>query len=626
MTTVTTEPTQPPGSPGERVAAMRRPPPGTLALAWRLASSRPRLMAVNVVVWAFVHALPVFAGVLFKGIFDALSAGEAATASPWTFLALALTVDVARIGILGAGVWVFASYWAQLVLNMRRNLLHHLLTAPGVRRLPDSPSEAISRFRDDVDDIAQYVEIWVDFWGLAIFGVVALAIMFRVDPAMTGLILIPLFLTLVLTNVLRPTIRRVRRALREATGRVTDFVGETFQAVQSVQGAGREASMVRAFARLGDVRRKAAVRDALLAELFKNVNDNMVHLATGVILLVGAGAMQRGTFTVGDFALFVTFLPRLTSTVSFLGAMMVQHKRTGVAFERLDGLLAGAGPEVVVAHAELHLEGEVPVFDDPRPARVPLQELRVDGLTVRHADGMAAIHDVSFRLRRGGFTVVTGAVGSGKSTLVKAVIGLLPIESGAISWNGEAVDDPASWFVPPRSAYTGQVPRLFSDTLRENVVQGRRDGDRVLPSAVRLAVLEHDLSHLDRGLDTEVGTRGVKLSGGQVQRSAAARMFLRDADLLVFDDLSSALDVETERELWRRLFKERADATCLVVSHRRAALERADQVLVMDRGRIVARGTLDEVLVRSPQMAALWGDENGRHGSAGVRHADTVLG
>jgi ATP-binding cassette, subfamily B, bacterial len=585
--------------------AARRDP---LALAWRLAAAQPRLMLVNFAVWGVFHALPVLSGVLFKGIFDALAAGGAASTSPWTFLALALSVDVARIGSLGAGVWLWATYWCELVLRMRRNLLHHLLTAPGVRRLPDSPSEAISRFRDDVDDVAQYIENWVDFWGIALFGIVALAIMFRIDPWMTALILVPLLLTLVLTHLLRPTIRRVRRALREATGRVTDFVGETFQAVASVQGSGGEPSMVRAFARLGEVRRRAAVRDALLAEVFKNVNDNMVHLATGIILWVGAGAMQRGTFSVGDFALFVTFLPRLTGTVSFLGAMMVQHRRTGVAFDRLDALLAGAGPEVVVAPADLHLRGPLPPFADPRPAPVPLSELRVDGLSVLHGDGVAAVHDASFVLRRGGFTVVTGTVGSGKSTLVKAVIGLLPISSGTVRWNGELVDDPASWFVPPRSAYTGQVPRLFSDTLRENVVLGRRGGDAALSGALRLAVLEHDLEQLDRGLDTEVGTRGVKLSGGQMQRSAAARMYLRDADLLVFDDISSALDVETERELWRRLFEERRDATCLVVSHRRAALERADQVLVMDGGRIVARGTLDELLVRSPQMAALWGE------------------
>lgn len=582
--------------------------PNPLALAWRLAAARPGLMAVNFIVWAAVHATPVLAGVWFKAIFDALSGGGPAGANPWTFLALALSVDVARIGLLAGGVWVWSTYWAELVLRMRRNLLAHLLTAPGTRRLPDSPSEAISRFRDDVDDVALYVENWVDFWGLALFGVFALAIMFRIDPTMTALILVPLALTLVLTHVLRPTIRAVRRRLREATGRVTDFVGETFGAVASVQAVGREASVVRAFERLGDVRRKAAVRDALLAELFKNVNDNMVHLATGVILLVGAGAMQRGTFTVGDFALFVSYLPRLTGVVSFLGAMMVQHRRTAVAFERLDGLLAGAGPEVVVGDADLHLRGPMPTFLDPRQDAEPLVELRVEGLTVRHGDGAVAVEDASFVLPRGGFTVVTGRVGSGKSMLVRAVIGLRPIESGCVAWNGTPVADPASFFVPPRSAYTGQVPRLFSDTLRENVVLGRPDADRGLDAALRTAVLDHDVSRLDHGLDTEVGTRGVKLSGGQVQRSAAARMFLRGADLLVFDDLSSALDVETERELWARLFAERADVTCLVVSHRRAALERADQVLVMDGGRIVDRGTFDELRARSPELAELLGE------------------
>lgn len=590
-----------------------RPPsppagPNPLRLIWRLGAARPGLMAINFTVWAAVHATPVLAGLFFKAIFDALAADAAASASAWTYLALALAVDVSRIGLLAAGVWVWASFWAELVLRMRRNLLAHLLTAPGTRRLPDSPSEAISRFRDDVDDVAQYVEAWVDFWGLAIFGVVALAIMFRIEPTMTALILVPLALTLVLTHVLRPTIRAVRRRLREATGRVTDFVGETFQAVASVQAVGREASVVGAFERLGHVRRRAAVRDALLAEVFKNVNDNMVHVATGVILLVGAGAMQRGAFTVGDFALFVSYLPRLTGVVSFVGAMLVQHRRTAVAFERLDGLLAGAGPDVVVADADLHLVGPVPPFADPRPAAAPLRELRVEGLTARHADGAVAVADASFTVRRGGFTVVTGRVGSGKSTLVKAVIGLRPIESGRVLWNGEVVADPASFFVPPRSAYTGQVPRLFSDTLRENVVLGRPDAERGLAAALRTAVLDHDVARLDRGLDTEVGTRGVKLSGGQVQRSAAARMFLRDADLLVFDDLSSALDVETERELWARLFAERADVTCLVVSHRRAALERADQVLVMDGGRIVDRGTFDALRGRSRELAELLGE------------------
>jgi ATP-binding cassette, subfamily B, bacterial len=588
-------------------------------LTFRLARNRPGLLVLNLLVWLVVHSTPVLYGLFMKGIFDALAGHASAGASPWTYLALALSVDVGRIVTLAGGVWAWASYWAEMVLMVRRNLLHYLLTAPGSRRLPDSPSEAISRFRDDVNDIGEYIEVWVDVWGLLAFALIALTVMFSIDPLMTVLIAVPLLFTLVLTNLLRPQIRRVRREMREATGRVTDFIGETFNAVQAVQGAGREATVLREFERLNDARRRTALKDALLSELFKSVNDNMVHVATGIILLIGAGAMQRGTFTVGDFALFVAYLPRLTSTISYVGAMMVQHKRTGVAYDRLATLLKDGGPEVVVQDADLRLRGDPPPFVEPRPATEPLEALRVIGLRARHGDGSLALADATFTLQRGSFTVVTGRVGSGKSTLVRVLMGLVPRESGEVRWNDTLVEDPASFFVPPRSAYTSQVPRLFSDTLRENVAMGRMGSDAQLRDVIRLAVMERDVEVLHQGLDTEVGSRGVRLSGGQVQRSAAARMFMRDAELLVFDDLSSALDVETERQLWDGLFERSQggrEVTCLVVSHRRAALERAHQVLVMDGGRIVAAGGLNDVVAMSPEMAALWGDAHGEAAEA----------
>ena len=175
----------------------------------------------------------------------------------------------------------------------------------------------------------------------------------------------------------------------------------------------------------------------------------------------------------------------------------------------------------------------------------------------------------------------------------------------AIMAKREIVDDPASFFVPPRSAYTAQVPRLFSESLADNIVLGQRATRERLREAVKLAVLDPDLERLEQGIDTMVGARGVKLSGGQVQRSAAARMLATEAQLLVFDDLSSALDLHTEAELWRRLFENRS-VTCLVVSHRKAALERADQILLMDHGRLVDRGRLSELLERSALMRELW--------------------
>ncbi|TSA82439.1 ABC transporter ATP-binding protein [Deinococcus detaillensis] len=616
----------------------------TLKLMRRLFAYKPALFAFNVAAWSSFHTLPAIFSYFVSRIFAHLgeaqtlgngalgSAGQAASVrqtaitAAWLAVAYFAAARFARFGVFYFAVRAWFKIWFTLDALLRRNLLAHLLLASGSRRLPDTPAEAVSRFRDDVDDVAANTEAWIDAGGFLLYSMIAITLMWQVDSTITLVICAPLLLVIVFVQRLTPQIRSYRRRMRQATARVTDFIGETFGAVSAVKLSARETQMVGHLSDLGETRKAAALKDVLLTELIKGVNINMINLGVGAVLLLGANLILGGRMTIGDFVLFFALLPRLTGSMGYFGDMIARHRRTGVSFERMQRLLQDAPMSEMVAHHPLYLDNKQleggPPAVPPRREAAPFESLQVRHLSAVHDSGRGIL-DASFDLKRGEFVVITGRIGSGKSTLVRALLGLIPA-GGEITWNGDVVSDPASFFVPPRSAYTAQLPQLFSDSLRDNVLMGAPDEDgSALAQALKLAVMQQDLSELPQGLSTQVGARGVKLSGGQLQRSAVARMLAQQADLLIFDDVSSALDAETERQLWAGLAGELPDATCLVVSHRRAALLRADRIIVLDEGRVVDQGQLGELLSRSAQMQALW---SGEVESAEVESAETNLG
>jgi len=578
----------------------------------RLLAWRKREFLLNCLGWGGFHLLPLAAGIAVRAIFNALSKHAAVGWNASTLLAILAGLYGARLGVFVFAYWNFSRYYLTLQAFLRRNILDYLTMAAGSRIVPESPAEAVSRFRDDVDDVVSYAESWIDFSGFALFGLGAIGMMVWISPAIAAVVCTPLLLMTLVMRRLSPVIRSYRRRMREATARVTDAIGEAFAGVQAIKVAGREDSMTRHFAELGEERRQRALADVLLTEMIRGMNNGLVFVGIGLMLVMAASRLRVGLLAVGDLALFIQLLPRVTNVLTFIGGdVLAQHRRVGVATDRMKHLMVDAPEGKLVDPAPLSLTGPTPIFVPRAPEGEWFDTLQVNGLTYKHPKSSAGIHDVSFAMKRGEFVVITGRIGSGKTTLLRVLQGLLPRDAGTIEWNGRLVRDPAVFFTPPHSSYTSQAPRLFSESLRDNVLMGADDDEGRLEHAMELAALVPDVATFEKGVETMVGTRGVKLSGGQVQRTGAARMFARGADLLIFDDLSSALDVATERQLWESL----GDASCLVVSHRRPALLRASKILLMSEGRLIAEGTLDRLLRDEEEMRRLWdaeGEEEGR--------------
>lgn len=586
----------------------------TLKLMIGMVKFAPWRYAGNAILWTLVWVMPVVPGLISKEFFDGLTGEASVSFGVNTLIAFMGAYGLGRVGVVALGMLSDVNFRFRIGSLLRRNMIGRILSLPGARAVPDSPGEAISRFRDEVEHVEEAVDLTVDMLGTVAFSTVAVIVLASINARITLFVFAPLVLVILIAERAGTRIREYRQAAREATGQVTGAIGEMFGSVQSVKVAGSEQHIIGNFRTLNDRRRKVMVRDRVLNSILESVFWNTVNIGTAIILVLAAGAMRSSgsgaEFTVGDFALFVYFLTFATDAVHFVGIFIARFRQAGVAFERMTELLQGAAPETLVTPRNLELRGELSPVPPP-PDRELLDLLEVHGLSYRYPGSEAGIEGIDLRIRRGSFTVVTGRIGSGKTTLLRTLLGLLDADRGRVVWNGRVVDDPASFFVPPRTAYTPQIPRLFSMSLRDNLLMGLDKSDEELSVALRSAVLEPDLAAMPEGLDTKVGPLGVRLSGGQVQRTASARMFVRAPELYVFDDLSSALDVETEKILWERLFTEHSLATSLVVSHRRPALQRADQIVVMDEGRIEAVGTLNELLTSSEELQRLWSEEPG---------------
>ena len=553
-----------------------------------LADRRTWLISLGLWLVFFCGSIP--SGLALRAAIDALEAGRGSKV--WVDLAVLAAIELGRWGLLLPAIIQWHGAFVFWHTVPRVNALRSLTDDPGPvsDRLPSSPGEAVSRFRDDAHDIAEVLDVWLDVVASATTAVLGLAIVavFSVPAAIA--LAVPIVAVVWFGRLLAERLRAWRLAERTATAAVTGFIGDTFGAIAAVKVAAAEDAITRRFDDLGSHRARAARRDQVGTQLSQSLGGITANAGLGLALLVVAPALRRGDLSAGDIGLLATYAVALGHFPRIAARAYAWQRQADVSAARLGRLMADREPDSASAPVRTWLRHGPPDLASVTHAQPPdrcgrdrLEHLRVRGLRV-HLDDTDQLRGLDLDLARGELVVLTGPVGAGKSVLVRALLGLIPTAGGTIAWNGEAVEDPSTWFVPPRAAYVPQVPRLFSEPLADTVLLGVDPAG--LDRALRLACLDEDLAAMPDGLVTTVGPKGVRLSGGQVQRAATARALVRRPELLVIDDLSSALDVTTETRLWDGLFEATAgDLTVLAVSHRPRVLDRADQVIELDAGR-----------------------------------------
>ncbi|MCP5033349.1 MAG: ABC transporter ATP-binding protein, partial [Actinomycetia bacterium] len=525
---------------------------------------------------------PAMLGWVIGRAFTALEQGEPQRL--YWLAAILVLLEVLRMLVLQAGAIWFTQAWEYIRSILRYNMLRAQLSSggPEAGQPVASAGEAITRFRDDTQDVALLADTWIDVVGGVVFTIIALSILATVDPVATAAMVLPMAVVGVAATILGTKLRIAHRLDRAATAEVTGLLGDIMSAATTIKVNRAEESILARTRQIMDARRVTAVRVRLYDYAIRSFSQSTAEIGLGLVILIGVASIQQGRIGAGELALFLSyggwlgFLPRM------LGLLVARTNQASVAFAGMAKLVAEEEPSNVVRPRILpYANPNVDHVARPLEERQPLERLDVVGLTARFANG--GIEEASFVLERGSFTVVTGPVGSGKSTLLRAILGLVwRVDSeGDVFWNGNLIEDRAEFMIPPHAAYIPQVPQLVSDSLGDNILLGTGN-EAALGIALDTAAVHDDIADMVDGVHTMIGPRGLRLSGGQRQRVATARALIQRPELLVLDDVSSALDVETELTLWQNLAIE--GTTVLAVSHRPVALERADQIIRVENG------------------------------------------
>jgi ATP-binding cassette subfamily B protein len=473
----------------------------------------------------------------------------------------------------------------EIEYDMRRDFFSHLQLLPNAFYQNQKTGDLMSRATSDLASVRMLVGPAVMHSVSSVLVVAgAFAMMLRIDPSLTGLSLLAVPTIIFLVVFFGQRIHNRFRAVQDYFGDVSARVQENLAGVRVVRAFGQERSEEATFSKMNrlfvDKNRRLIVMTATFYPLLHTIMGMMFVL----VFYVGGRRMLAGTMTVGDFVAFMLYLGRLVWPLVALGWVINLFQRGMASMKRLHEIWAvDSRVDEKVADVE---------EEDGLPATIEIRNL-----TFGYDDDKPVLRDVSLTVSEGQTLGIVGRTGSGKSTLLSLLTRTWEPAAGTVFVGGRPVEEISIHRLREMIGMVPQETFLFSDSIVENVRFGRIEAsDDEVGEVIDLAGLTDDLGAFPEGINTVIGERGVTLSGGQKQRTAIARAIVRNPEIMILDDALSAVDTHTEERILGSLRKVREGRTVVIVSHRISSVKDADEIVVLEDGRVVERGDHDQLM------------------------------